>query len=506
MRTLLGIDLGTQSVKAILLREDGQVFGSGSGKYPILSPLVGYAEQDPSSWWQAVTDTVKNLLGRTGVDPREIAAVGLSGQMHGMVPLGEAGEVIRPAIIWCDQRAREYVDLVYQKMGKDAFSRITLNPLSPGFQLATLLWMRDHEPENYKRLVTVILPKDYIRYRLTGSIGSEITDASSTLVLDTLTGRWSKEIIETLGLDASYFPELSEPLTIVGGLTFQAAVETGLISGTPVIAGGSDQPMQAIGNGLITPGTVSVTTGTGGQLFTVVERPMYNPALNTHTFCNVLPGTWYVMAATLSAGLSLSWFTSSIAHVQEFDTLTAEAATVVPGSEGLFFLPYLAGERAPHFDSEARALFYGLTLRHSRAHMTRAIMEGVAYSFRDCLSIMENLGIRTDRIIASGGGARSPLWMQIQSDILDREIRTTGVTEQASFGAALSAGVGVGMYSDIAAACTRLLHSEETVIHPNPKHSKVYDKCYPIYRELYGSVRLYGSRLAELNLQDDNSP
>lgn len=505
MRCLLGIDLGTSSAKALLLREDGRVLGSSSGGYPILTPSVGYAEQEPSSWWLAVTDAVKRLLGETGVVSREIAGVGLSGQMHGMVPLDESREVVRPAIIWCDQRAREYVDSVYQKMGKDVFSRITLNPLSPGFQLATLLWMRDNEPEHYQQLVSVVLPKDYIRLRLTGSLGSDITDASSTLVFDTSARRWSKRIIESLGLDESHFPGLSEPLSVVGGVTAEAATETGLASGTPVIAGGSDQPMQAIGNGVIAPGTISVTTGTGGQLFTVVERPVFNPALNTHTFCNVLPGTWYVMAATLSAGLSLSWFAASIAHMQGFETLTAEAAAVSPGSEGLFFLPYLAGERAPHFDPEARALFYGLTLRHGRAHMTRAIMEGVAYSYRDCLSILENLGIRTHRIIASGGGARSPLWLQIQSDILRREIHTTGAAEQASFGAAVAAGVGVGMFADISGACALLLRGEEQVTYPDPERSKVYEKCYPIYRDLYRSVWSYGGRLAGLNVLDDNT-
>ena len=498
MRYLLGIDLGTQSVKILLLQEDGHVLGTSNGDYPILTPSIGYAEQEPSSWWLAAVGAIKRLINETGIDTHDIAAIGLSGQMHGMVPLDRAGEVVRPAIIWCDHRASEYVDYVYRVMGKEEFSRITLNPLSPGFQVATLLWMRDHEPDNYLRLATVVLPKDYVRYRLTGSLGSELTDASSTLVFDTSARCWSKKVIETLGLDISHFPILSDPLDVVGGISVEAAKETGLISGTPVIAGGSDQPMQAIGNGVITPGTVSITTGTGGQLFSVVNRPVYNPELNTHTFCNVLPETWYVMAATLSAGLSLSWYAASIAHVQDFALLNAEAAEVAPGSEGLFFLPYLSGERTPHFDPEARALFYGLTLRHSRGHLTRSIMEGVAYSYRDCLSLLEKLGIQADRIIGSGGGARSQLWLQIQSDVLGREIRTTGVSEQASLGAALSAGVGVGMFPNISEACARLVRGEEQVVHPNPERSKVYDRCYPIYRDLYQSVSPFEGRLAGL--------
>lgn len=499
MKAFLGIDLGTSSAKALLLREDGVVMGTCNGEYPIIIPSVGCAEQDPSSWWLAVTGAVRRLLAETGIATREIAAVGLSGQMHGMVPLNEAREVVRPAIIWADQRAREYVDYVYGVVGKDVFSRITLNPLSPGFQLATLLWMRDHEPLNYRRLAKVVLPKDFIRYRLTGALGTEITDASSTLLFDTTARRWSTKIIETLSLDESHFPGLSESLDVVGGVTAAAAEETGLAAGTPVIAGGSDQPMQAIGNGLTASGSVSLTTGTGGQLFSVVERPVFNPDLNTHTFCNVLPGTWYVMAATLSAGLSLSWFSENIAREASFDTLSAEADTIPPGSEGAFFLPYLAGERTPHLDPLARAMFFGLTLKHTRAHMTRAIMEGVAYSYRDCLDVLENLGIPAHRIIASGGGARSTLWLQIQTDVLGREIHTTEVKEQASFGAALAAGVGVGVWSDIPAACAVLLPSEERVIHPDPARSRFYEKCYPIYRDLYLSVRPYGQRIAQLD-------
>jgi xylulokinase len=263
--------------------------------------------------------------------------------------------------------------------------------------------------------------------------------------------------------------------------------------------------MQAIGNGLTAPGSLSLTTGTGGQLFSVVERPLFNPDLNTHTFCNVLPGTWYVMAATLSAGLSLSWFSENIAHGESFDALSAEAATIPPGSEGAFFLPYLAGERTPHLDPDARAMFFGLTLKHTRAHMTRAIMEGVAYSYRDCLDVVAKLGIPVQRIIASGGGARSALWLQIQTDVLAREIHTTGVKEQASLGAALAAGVGVGVFSDIPAACAALLPSEERVLHPDPARSRFYEKCYSIYRDLYLSVRPYGRRIAQLDPRGDKA-
>ncbi len=502
MRTLLGIDLGTSSAKALLLRTDGRVLGICSGEYPLLIPSVGRAEQEPSSWWLGVTGAVRRLLGETGIAPRDIAAVGLSGQMHGMVPLDAAGQVVRPAIIWADQRAREYVDSVYRIMGRDAFGRITLNPLSPGFQLATLLWMRDHEPHHYRRLASVVLPKDFIRYRLTGSLGTDVTDASSTLVFDTAARRWSTRIMEALGLEGSHFPDLAEPLDVVGGVTARAAGETGLASGTPVIAGGSDQPMQAIGNGVTAPGTFSLTTGTGGQLFSMVERPVYNPALNTHTFCNVLPGTWYIMAATLSAGLSLSWFSDTIAHEKGYETLAAEAAAVPAGSEGAFFLPYLAGERTPHLDPDARALFFGLTLKHTRGHMIRAIMEGVAYSYRDCIDVLENLGIHADRLIGSGGGARSPLWLQIQADVLAREIRTTGVNEQASFGVALAAGVGVGVFRDIPGACAVPRGGEERVIRPDPARSRYYEKCYPIYRDLYLSVRPFGERIARLDPRD----
>jgi xylulokinase len=498
MNCFLGIDLGTSSVKTIVLREDGIPLGITSSDYPISIPSVGYAEQDPSSWWAATVDAVRRALADADARPADIAAIGFSGQMHGLVPLDDRGSIVRPAIIWCDQRSADQVDAAYRVLDRQAMGRVTLNALHPGFLLASLLWMKQCEAGNFERIAKVLLPKDYLRFRMSGSIGTDVTDASSTLAFDTPERRWSPWIIDGLGLPMSLFPECSAPSDVVGGLTASAAAELGLREGIPIVAGGSDQPMQAVGNGVTTPGILSLTTGSGGQLFSVTDNPLFNPALNTHTFCNVVPGTWYVMAATLSAGLSLSWFQDKIAKERDIDLMAADANAVPPGSDGAFFLPYLAGERTPHSDPAARAMFYGLTLKHTRAHMTRAIMEGVAYSYRDCLDVLGGLGIRTDRILASGGGARNRQWLQIQSDVLGREIRMTNATEQAATGAALVAGVGIGAFADIPSTCERMIRVEGSVVRPDPSRMRLYDKGYRIFRDLFACSRGFGPRVTDI--------
>jgi xylulokinase len=409
--------------------------------------------------------------------------------MHGLVPLDRTGAVVRPAIIWCDQRSTEEVAEIYRVIGREEVGRITLNPVFTGFMIASLLWMKRHEPESYQRIATVMLPKDYLRYRLTGTVGTDVTDASSTLAFDTTRRQWADGLLEALGVPISIFPSCALPTEQVGVVSAAAAGDTGLAEGTPVMSGGSDQPMQAIGSGLTEPGVLSITTGTGGQLFSLCERPLLNPLLNTHTFCHVIPGCWYVMAATLSAGMSLSWFARAVAREEDLAALTAEAAAVPPGSEGAIFLPYLAGERTPHLDPEASGLFYGLTLKHTRAHMTRAILEGVAYSYRDCLETLLSFGVPVHRIVGAGGGARNPLWLQIQADVLGRPIAATTAPEQASLGAAITAGIGAGMYADYRQACAALIRQENRVVEPDPSHAEVYQARYGRYRELYARIR-----------------
>lgn len=489
MSYLLGIDLGTSGVKSLLMSEEGRVLSVRSEEYPILTPREAWAEQDPLAWWRAAAGTIRACLAESAVRPKEIRCVGLSGQMHGMVLLDRRHEVIRPAIIWCDQRSVAEVAWIYETVGRERMNSITLNPLFPGFQLVSLAWVMRNEPESFRRVATVLLPKDYLRLRLTGGVCTEVTDASSTLAFDTAAERWSAEIPQALGLDPGIFPECRHPTDVVGAVSAEAAGETGLARGTPVIAGGSDQPMQAVGNGLTRSGVASSTIGTGGQIYAPCDAPVANPRMNTHTFCNVIPGMWYVMAATLSAGLSLSWFREKVLRDSDYATLAGEAGAVPAGSEGLLFLPYLGGERSPHMNPEARGMFLGLSLRHTRGHLTRAIMEGVVFSLRECLEQLGELGGAVERVIASGGGARSPLWLQLQADIFGRSIHTTDGIEHACRGAAIAAGVGIGLYPGFHEACSNLIHEREGGVEPVARHAAVYEEAYDRYRRAYQNTR-----------------
>jgi xylulokinase len=493
MALLLGIDLGTSSVKVLLVDEEGRTLAVRGAEYPILIPGSGRAEQEPATWWSCTCQAIRHVLADSGSRPAEIKGVGLSGKMHGMVPLDSSRELIGPAVIWCDQRSRDEVEDINRQVGRQTITAETLNPLYPGFLLASLEWMRRHEPGRFRRLATVILPKDYLRLSLTGTLGTDISDASSTVAFNTAGGHWSSTIIDCLGLPGSLFPPCARSTDIVGTVTAGAAAETGLAAGTPVVAGGSDQPMQAIGNGLTAPGSLSVTIGTGGQMYSVSAKPVLNPRLNTHTFCNVIPRCWYVMAATLSAGLSLSWLRENILRDQGYESVAADVEGTPPGSEGLLFLPYLTGERTPHLDPDARAVFFGLTLKHTRGHMTRAVMEGVGYSLRECQEILESLGITAAGLIGSGGGARSSQWLQIQADILGKPIQTTLSVEQASFGAAIVAGVGVGIYPDIPRACAAVVRLNPRVTEPIVANAPLYEEGFQLYRELYRDTsRLFG--------------
>ncbi len=365
MGLLLGIDLGTSSVKALLIDEEGHPRAVRGAEYPILIPRPGFAEQEPGTWWRCACQVIRRVLADAEARPADIRGIGLSGQMHGLVPLDARGELIGPAIIWCDQRSRDEVDEIYRVVGRDTVTVQTLNPLYPGFTLASLAWLRRHEPDRFERLATVFLPKDYLRLRLTGTIGTDISDASSTIAFNTGEGRWSSPIIDCLGLPASLFPACAESTDVIGTVTAAAADETGLAAGTPVVAGGSDQPMQAIGNGLTAPGCLSITIGTGGQLYSVSETPLLNPRLNTHTFCNVMPRKWYVMAATLSAGLSLSWLRENILRDHSFEAAGAEVDAAPPGQRGPP-LPSLPRRRA-HPAPQSRCAG-GLLRPHPEAH------------------------------------------------------------------------------------------------------------------------------------------
>lgn len=485
MSCLMGIDLGTSSVKTLIMDFEGNIKGTGQEDYRFDIPCEGFAEQHPETWWRATVNTVREALAMAGICPGEIKCIGFSGQMHGMVLVDKELNPVRPAILWCDQRSRLQVEAIYEKVGREELGRLILNPVATGFQTPSLLWVKEHEPENYHNTYKVLLPKDYIRLKLTGETGSDVTDASSTLAFDTAAGKWSERLLGLLDLDIEKYPVCKRPFDTAGTVTSRAAKETGLEPGIRVVFGGGDQQMQAVGNGIVDPGTASSTIGSGSIIFTPSEKPVYDKKLRMHTFANAVPGTWTIMGASLCAGLSLRWLKENIIRDGDFKSMDKQAETLPAGSEGLLFVPYLAGERTPHMDPYARGMFFGLTLKHTRVHMARAVMEGAAFALRDSLEIFGGLGIEINRVIASGGGAKSPLWLQIQADVFQREVYTTKMSEQACFGAAIMAGVGAGVYPSVREACSRIVkHNPEPVL-PDPHASAVYDHSYEVYKELY---------------------
>lgn len=485
MSYLMGIDLGTSSVKTLIVDPDGNIKGSGQEDYVFDIPYEGYAEQDPEVWWKATVSTIKNALSSSGIQAGEVACIGFSGQMHGMVLIDKALQVVRPAVIWCDQRSKKQVEEIYERVGRSELGRLTLNPVATGFQTPSLMWVKEHEPENYERTYKVLLPKDYIRLRLTGEIGTDITDASSTLAFETANGKWSEKLLKILGLDIEKYPVCKRPFDIAGTVTSLAAGETNLKPGTKVVFGGGDQPMQAVGNGIVSSGTVSSTIGTGSIIFTASDKPIYDKKLRMHTFSNAVPDVWSVMGATLCGGLSLRWLKDNITKNTDYKSIDKIAGILPPGSGGLIFLPYLGGERTPHMDPYARGIFFGLTLNHSQGNMARAVMEGVVFALRDSLEIFRALGIASNKVIASGGGAKSPLWLKIQADIFNQEVYTTQMTEQACTGAAIMAGVGCGEYSSVQEACSQVVKHNNVPVLPDPENVKIYDHYYQIYKELY---------------------
>jgi len=486
---LLGIDLGTSGVRAVILDGAGRLKGNGHQELGIDTPQPGWAEQDPAVWLSAAAAAVRQALSEAGSLPGGIRGLGLSGQMHTTVCLDRQGQVLRPAIVWADQRSKEQVAQVYERLGKARLGAWTANPLATGFTLASLLWLRQHEPQMFGRTAHVLLPKDYLRYYLTGQLATEVTDAAATLMMDVARRAWNGDLLAALDLDRAILPPIYESAEVAGRLRPEPADALGLPHGLPVVYGGGDQSMQAVGHGIIRRGLLSCSIGTGGQLFAPTSTPVYDPDLRLHTFCHALPGWWFVMAATLSAGLSLNWWRHKVAGGEPYAALADAAQAVPPGAGGLLFLPHLVGERTPHMDPSARGAFVGLTLRHERAHLTRAIMEGVVFSLRQGLQLMMELGLPVERVVASGGGTRHPLWLQLQADIFNRDIYRTEVDEAAAHGAALLAGVGVGAYNDVADACTHAVRWKDAVVRPNPETAAAYDEIFARYRRLYPALR-----------------
>ena len=466
----LGIDIGTGGSRALLVNAAGEVVAAHTAAHEeIMMRAPLWAEQRPENWWDAAVAAIQGVLAQAGVPGSQIRGIGLSGQMHGLVILDAANRVLRPSLIWCDQRSQRQVDWVNEKVGKARVLECIANPVLTGFTLPKLLWVRDNEPQFYEQIRKVLLPKDYVRFRLTGEFATEVSDASGTALFDVVKRRWSHELAEAVGVERAVLPECFESSDISGTITAEVAALTGLRAGTPVVGGGGDQAASAVGNGIVTPGIVSCTLGTSGVVFAHMEEVAYDPAGRVHTFCHAVPGKWHVMGVTQGAGLSLQWFRNQLAPGTEYDVLMREAETAEAGSQGLYWLPYLMGERTPHLDALARGGWIGLTAKHRRAELIRALIEGVSYSQKDCLDIVESLGVQVSAVRASGGGAKSPFWRQVLADVFAKPVVTLASQEGSALGAALLAMVGTGEYGSVPEACAAVI-SEAARVEPGAEN------------------------------------
>jgi len=499
---LLGIDVGTGGTRALVIDAQGSVVASASAEHQhFASPKPGWAEQDPRDWWKACGEAVRKTLQTSEAKAEDIACVGFSGQMHGAVLLDASDEVVRPALIWCDQRSEPQSLELEKIFGRDTLIRLTCNPPLTNFTLTKFLWVRENEPEKWDRVAHVMLPKDYVRFRLTGERAIDMADASGTLLLDVAKRRWSEEVLAKTGIKESMLPGLFESPEVCGRVNATGAEATGLKAGTPVVAGAGDQAAGAVGMGIARVGAVSATIGTSGVVFASTDRPAMDPAGRLHTFCHAIPGRWHVMGVTQAAGLSLRWYrdnfgsASPAVHKKDgrdpYDVFAEEATKAPVGSEGAFWVPYLMGERTPHLDPNARAALIGLTASHSRAHVIRAIMEGVAYSLKDTFTIFEEMKIPVTSIRLGGGGARSSLWRQIQADVYGSEVEIVAAEEGAAYGAAILAGAGGGAWSSVEQACGALVRVAKRIA-PNPKDCATMHQGYHTYRKIYPALQQLG--------------
>jgi xylulokinase len=487
MALVLGIDVSTTATKAVLVDELGGVRGIGASEYGFEAPQPTWSEQDPRLWWDGAVEAIRAVLASPGVDAADIDAVGLTGQMHGAVLLDAAGQVLRPAILWNDQRTAAECDAIRAALGPERLIAITGNDALTGFTAPKLVWVRDHEPEVWSRVAHVLLPKDYLRLRLTGEYALDKADGAGTLLFDLAARDWSPEVLDALRIDARWMPPTHEGPEVTGAVNAEAAAATGLRAGTPVVAGGGDQAANAVGVGAVSPGTVALSLGTSGVVFAPTEEPLFDPAGQVHAFCHALPGRWHLMTVMLSAAGSLRWFRDSVAPGVAFGDLVASAAEIPAGSAGLWFLPYLSGERSPHADPLARGAFVGLSLGHDRRHLTRAVLEGVAFGLRDGLDQMVATGMpHPGQIRASGGGTDSALWRQILADVLQVELATVATVEGAAFGAALLGTVAAGWHPTVDAAAAALVRATPRAA-PGPDTER-YAAAHEVYRGLYPAL------------------
>lgn len=475
------------------MNSDGRAIGSATAEHAAFaSPRTAWAEQEPEDWWRAAREAIRAALAASPVEPRSIRAIGLSGQMHGAVLLDDAGRVVRPAIIWCDQRSEAECQWLTDTLGRTRLLALTSNPALTNFTLPKLLWVRAQEPAAWRQVRHVLLPKDFVRLRLSGEYATDVADASGTLMLDVVGRKWSGEIVDAAGLDPAILPGVFESQDFCARVSREAAAATGLCEETPIVAGAGDQAAGAIGMGITRPGAVSVTIGTSGVVFAATDRPALDPGGRLHTFCHAIPDRWHVMGVTQAAGLSLRWLReqlgSAVAGDDAYATMTAEAAAIEPGADGLLWAPYLMGERTPHLDPHVRAALIGLAANHTRGHIVRAVLEGVAFSLRDAFTIFEEIGVPVRRVRLGGGGARSALWRQIQADVYGYPVETVAADEGAAYGAALLAGVGARLWSSVDQACDQLVRSAVAAV-PDPRHVSLMSERYSAYRRMYPALR-----------------
>jgi xylulokinase len=485
----LGIDVSTTAVKALLVDEQGKVVSSASTEHGSSAPFPLWSEQNPHDWWLGTVTSIRHALTQAGASGEEVRAVGLTGQMHGLTLLDAQNQIIRPAILWNDQRTGLECEEIIGKVGFERLLAITGNKPLTGFTAPKILWVRNHEPEVYAKAAHILLPKDYVRFRLTGDYAVDKADGSGMILFDLKQRDWSREIIDTLEIPLEWLPKTHEGPEITGEITPAAASQTGLKAKTPVVGGGGDQAAQAVGVGAVTSGIVALTLVTSGVVFASTNRPFIEKEGRLHAFCHALPATWHLMGVMLSAAGSLRWYRDTLAQDVPFDDLLAPASQIVPGSEGLFFLPYLTGERTPHPDPLARAAFVGLTVRHTLAHMTRSVLEGVAFGLRDSMELILAAGLgEIKQVRVSGGGAKSALWRQILTDVMGTELVTVNTTEGAAYGAALLAGVGAGTWRTVEESCQATVKTIDST-QPQPEIVKQYEQAYRLYRELYPALK-----------------
>jgi xylulokinase len=498
MPFLLGLDVSTTATKALLINDQGKVVAVAATEYAYESPRPLWSEQHPGLWWDGAVKSIRRVMSESGVHPGEVAAIGLTGQMHGLVLLDEQGEVLRPAILWNDQRTGAQCDEIRARLGKSHLIQITGNDALTGFTAPKILWVQQNEPDSWARTRHILLPKDYVRYKLTDIFAMDKADGSGTILFDLRARSWSADMLTALDIPPAYLAPTYEGPEVSAFLSPSAAAEVGLPPGLPIVGGGGDQAAQAVGVGAVQPGIIALTLGTSGVVFATTETPLIEPEGRLHAFCHALPDRWHFMGVMLSAAGSLQWYRDTLAPGVSFETLLVPAEDVPSGCEGLCFLPYLTGERTPHADPFARGAFIGLTVRHGKAHLTRAVLEGVAFGLKDSFTLIQNAGLGViKQVRASGGGTKSALWQQIIADVLGIELVTVNTTEGAAYGVALLAGVGAGVWPSVEMACGQAIRVTGSTLPGSD--SDVYEKVYPQYQALYPALKDEFKKMSMMN-------